>query len=103
MTGGGAFEGDAIALNRGLNATERALGRAGGGLFLLFFGAASAIPTVVLIVYALLFDRPSLRIGTTGGMMMFSVLRELVPALLQCVVGFVLAFALGLRRLVKTP
>ena len=99
MTGGAAFEGDSIASNRSLDATERALGNAGGGLFLLFFGAVSAIPIVISGVYALFSG--GFGSGSTVPLIVLSLLRDLVLALLKCVVGFVLAFSLSLRRLVK--
>ena len=99
MTGGGAFEGDSIASRRTLEAPERALGNAGGGLFLLFFGAANAIPAMFSGVYMALFG--GLGRGTTAAFTTYSLVNSALPALLQCIVGFVLAFSLGLRRVVK--
>lgn len=99
MTGSATFEGDSISSRRTLDATERALGNAGGGLFLLFFGAASAIPGVVYGIFALLFGGIGSGIGVA--LLIFSVGRDLIPAVLQCLVGFVLAFLLGLRRVAK--
>ena len=100
MTGGGAFEGDSIASSRTLDATERALGRAGGGLFLLFFGATIVIPGIISGAYALLFGGAGFGTGRTASVALFFLVRDLVPALLQCLAGFMLAFALGLRRVV---
>ncbi len=99
MTGGPAFEGDPIASRQTLGATEKALGNAGAGLYLLFFGAASAIPATFSGVYLLLFKG----IGTGAGASyaIYSLVNSALPAIFQCVVGFALAFALGLRRVIK--
>lgn len=98
MIGGAAFEGDSIASSRVLNATEKSLGNAGAGLFLLFFGAASAIPTILSGAYMILFG--GIGAGTT--IVFYSLISNALPAVLQCLVGFALAFSLGLRRLVKS-
>lgn len=101
MTGNATFEGESIASRRTLDATERALGNAGGGLFLLFFGAAGAMPGIVLSVYAIFFE--GLGGGTGAAVRMFYLVRDLIPAVLQCLIGFVLAFSLGLRRVLNSP
>lgn len=101
MTGNAALEGESIASHRNLDATERTLGNAGGGLFLLSIGAASAIPVISYGVFALFFG--GLSGGTGAAIMIFTTMRDLIPAVLQCLIGFVLAFSLGLRRLVKSP
>lgn len=99
MTGNAALEGDSIASRRTLDASERALGNAGGGLFLLATGAASAIPGMVWGIYALFFGSSISGIG--AAVMVFRVLDDLIPSILQCLVGFILAFLLGLRRVIK--
>ena len=99
MTGGGTFEGDSIASRRSLEAPERALGNAGAGLFLLFYGAANAIPAMFSAVYMALFG--GLGTGTTAAFTIYSLVNNALPALLQCIVGFILAFLMGLKRVVK--
>ena len=99
MTGGGAFEGDSIAPKRALDAPEKALGNAGAGLFLLFSGAVRAGPLLFALVYTLLFDRN--RAGAGASLIFYMMLSNVLPAALECLVGFVLAFGAGLRRLVK--
>lgn len=99
MVGSATLEGESIASRRTLDATERALGSAGGGIFLLSVGMASAIPGIVWGVYALFFG--GLGGGTGATIMIFTVMRDLVPAVLQCLIGFTLAFSLGLRRMLK--
>ena len=94
MTGNATLEGEAIASRSVLEPPERALASAGAGLFLLFFGAATVVPFVLSQVQGLLSPRGS------GGL--FGFLSFLLPSILQCFVGFILAFQLGLRRLVKT-
>ena len=100
MTGSAAFEGDAISSRRGLDATELALARAGAGLFLLFFGAAGITPTLLSGGYAIFFG--GMGSGVARGVTLFSMTTNLIPMALQCLVGFVLAFMLGLRRMMKS-
>lgn len=102
MTGSSAFEGDAIALRRSLDGLERALASAGAGLFLLFFGAANAIYPILASAYTILVGGFSSRGGMGASFAIYSSMSSLAPAILQCLVGFVLAFRLGLRRLIKS-
>ena len=101
MTGGATFSGDSIAAKRTLDASEKALGNAGAGLFLLCFGLTIAIPSTINVVYIVLTGQ--LGTGTTiKTVAIYSLMTNELPAILQCLVGFVLAFRLGLRRLAKT-
>ena len=100
MTGGAAFSGDSVASRRTLDAPEKALGNAGAGLFLLFFGLITAIPATIGGVYTVLTG--GFGTGTPAVFMTYNLINQALPAILQCLVGFILAFALGLKRLVKT-
>lgn len=99
MTGGGAFEGDSISSCRTLDTSEKSLANAGAGLFLLFMGATNAMPPLLSAVYAILFG--GFGSGATAAFSTYNLLLNLIPAVLQCLVGFVLAFSLGLRRVMK--
>ena len=101
MTGGSAFAGDSIASSRVLDATEKPLGNAGAGIILLFLGAVNAMPALLSGVYALFSG--GFGSGTGAAFMIFNLIGGLIPACIECVVGFILAFLLGLRRVVKSP
>lgn len=94
MAGRATLEGETIASRNVLEPPERALAVAGAGLFLLFFGATTVLPSVLSVSSLLL--RPN------NGNTLFGYISFLIPAVLQCLVGFVLAFLLGLRRVVKS-
>ena len=94
MIGSATLEGETIASRNGLEPPERALAVAGAGLFLLFFGAATVLPSILSVASLLL--RPN------NGNTLVGYIGFLIPTILQCLVGFVLAFQLGLRRLIKT-
>lgn len=98
MTGGAMLEGQTISSQRNLERDETALARAGAGLILLFYGLASALPSLATTGYALLTDES---VGVNRGFWIYGLAGNLVPAVLRCAVGFLLAFHLGLRRLVK--
>ena len=100
MTGSGALQSDAIASRHDLEPHERDLARAGAGLFLLFLGAITAIPSILAGVYTIFFEGASTGLpGSTA--MIYSMASAALLAILQCAVGFVLAFQSGLRRLIK--
>ncbi len=100
MTGSASFEGETIASRHTLDAPERALGSAGAGLFLLFYGAAGAVPALLTGGTMILSGGSSF--GTMVSMVIYNIVSSLILAALQCLVGFVLAFRLGLRRMMKS-
>ena len=90
VTGGNLLEGESFSSKRALEKEELHLARAGAGLILLAFGVAQSL---------------SLSAGFILGFVGFSPVHTLtgfVAPALQCLVGFVLAFRLGLRRLIKS-
>ena len=93
ITGDALLEGEAIASRGILEPSERALARAGAGLYLLFFGAANVTP--------LFWSQVQFLISTGNSRVLFNFLPLFVPSVLQCVVGFILTFQLGLRRVLK--
>ena len=99
MTGGASFEGESIASSRALDAPEKSLGNAGAGLFLLFFGATNALPALLSIGYGLFFG--GFGNGVSTMLTVYNLMVNMVPAFIQCIVGFMLAFMLGLRRMLK--
>lgn len=97
MTGNSAFEGEAITKRGALEPSERALAGAGAGLFLLFFGVTIVVPSILSVVSLLL--SPGSATSTT---LLSGFVNSILHATLQCLVGFVLAFMLGLRRMMKS-
>ena len=100
VTGSGALEGDAIASRHALEPREMALAHSGAGLMLLFFGLTGALFSTAWGGYTLWSNAYGSGIGRTVAI--YSMGSALLPASLHCFVGFVLAFRLGLRRLVKS-
>ena len=90
IIGGSSLEGEALSPKRALEKEELHLARAGAGLILLAFGVAQSLSISAALI-----------LGYFGLSPMQNFAGFVVPVL-QCLVGFMLAFRLGLRRFVKT-
>lgn len=101
VAGISAFGGETMASPRKLDALELNLARAGAGLYLLFFGVASAIPSILGLGYRIFTGGIGSGTGNSTTVI-YSLLASLIPLIIQCFVGFVLAFKLGLRRLIHS-
>ncbi len=99
MTGGATLEGEAISSRRALSRDQRTLVLAGAGLILLIYGVANALPFTLNTAYTLLFGSTAFASGRA--FMVYNLVSVLTPTILRCAVGFLLAFHLGLRRLIK--
>lgn len=103
-TGGAMFEGESLDSRGGLQPSEAAMARIGAGLIILFSALAGFLPSVVWAAYELFGQTSALAASATiaRSLAIHSLVTIFIPSALRGLVGFVLAFRLGLRRLVET-
>ncbi len=96
------LEGESLLSRRSLEPQEQALAWTGAGFILLFSAATSILPSLIFLVYEIFFTSVMRTPSISRDIMTRNLVGDFIPLTLHCLAGFVLAFRLGLRRLIKS-
>lgn len=100
-TGKAILEGEPLSKRRRLEPQEQVLAWTGAGFILLFFFTSGSFLSIIYLFYEFSANAAFQTAGIGRSVMMQNLIKTGISVAIYCLTGFILAFRLGLQRLIK--